>query len=441
MFVRRGKAGLALFVVCSIGQIVARTPESHAQTTLVAAKKAFSDSRERLTYKQARATDWFPGSRAFHQAESVPAGYALVQSVSGNVGPELSLRQTAKAGDVIVVSLGGGSGSRRIPLVYVGDEQFPDETRKRSFFIYPWHSRLEYNTFPPRRHQEGIARMRGTKPKSATAVSDRLYRWAPDQARAAQWLAGHATRRGINTRLASSLLTSASYQGFRASAGNVPPTTSPSTFEVVFEVARGGVRFAPQRANEFESTVRLLQNGKVVGTFRGSVFPAEESLREEAPQGRPGRYNLGRIRDGTYRLQLGFHNRSEEVKGKDVLLTPKQTDLTKPLEPGGRLRPTLVVDADGPVKCLRPNPQQPASDYNSKLHKHPPDTMTAIHIHNASRTRRASEGCLTLRLDDWDSFIGVFKRAYPRLSDWTSDDGYRGKQIGTLKVTTRAGAS
>lgn len=53
-----------------------------------------------------------------------------------------------RTGDILVLEQAG----EKIILVYAGNRKFPDGKYERSFFLYPYLSGVEYNTFPPRIH-------------------------------------------------------------------------------------------------------------------------------------------------------------------------------------------------------------------------------------------------------------------------------------------------
>lgn len=146
----------------------------------------------------------------------------------------------------------------------------------------------------------------------------------------------------------------------------------------------------------YESTVSV--TGPKTGTYRGSIFPNDMSVK-------------GRVKDGTYPLYLGFHKRGGGAE------KPKASDLVARIN---GFRATLIVNNDQPVPV--------SSDNASKT------TSSAIHVHNGYRSKRESDGCQTLHPDDWSKFIKLFIDTYPNLSDWTSTSKYVGKKIGTLVI-------
>lgn len=164
----------------------------------------------------------------------------------------------------------------------------------------------------------------------------------------------------------------------------------------------------------YESTVTLSQvdaNGReVIGRFIGSIEPTSYVRK-------------GRIKDGVYELQLGFHRRSKEKP-----LVPTDGDLRVKLmvdanERARYLRPCFVVQRDGAVPVM-------GSDDAKKV------TSTYIHIHDGPADRRSSEGCLTLPPTEYARMISIFLDRYQLLEDWNQQMSYRGKSIAILEVRT-----
>ena len=161
----------------------------------------------------------------------------------------------------------------------------------------------------------------------------------------------------------------------------------------------------------YESTVKIykLESGgksQLLGTFRGSIYPDNLKVR-------------GRIKEGSYELHLGLHRRSKDGKA----LKPTKTTLKVRMV--GVLRPALIVARDKAVPCVSDNPKK--------------KTMTYIHVHNGSWTRRSSAGCLTIAPPDWERFIGIFLKAYPDLHDWHNfkTRTYYSRKIGPLIVKVK----
>lgn len=174
------------------------------------------------------------------------------------------------------------------------------------------------------------------------------------------------------------------------------PNTPAGQYTLTF--SHGGTK-PPSKANGktdslYESSVSLA--GPKSGTFRGSIYPDDLSVR-------------GRLKDGSYPIYLGFHKRA----GK----TPKAAHLKA--ESQG-FRAALIVNNDAAVNV--------DSDNSAKK------TSSAIHVHNGFSSQRFSDGCPTLHPDDWADFIKLFLIAFPDLSDWTATSTYVGRKIGTLVV-------
>ncbi len=207
----------------------------------------------------------------------------------------------------------------------------------------------------------------------------------------------------------------AAYTKFRGPAG------LPESYSINAEVwkklfngsARYVLRFDYHKSNlskVFESTVTLTQydgsTRKTIGSFDGSIRSQPRDIETN-----------GRIEDGVYLLQLGFHKREDGAR------KPTIDDLKVKLQTGGTtMRPCLVVQKDGKVWVV---------DESNKRIKQ----STAIHVHDSLANARTSIGCQTLPPDDFSLLIKHFIDSYPDLEDWTSH-GYRGKRIGVLHIRT-----
>jgi hypothetical protein len=187
--------------------------------------------------------------------------------------------------------------------------------------------------------------------------------------------------------------------------GPVPAAepSRPLPFRVVFRHGQ-----EPASVGDYESEVtvfeRLVGGEKLLGKFTGSIFPDDL-------------FKCGRIKDGKYDLYLGLHHRSKDGKA----LTPSPADLV--VKSNGWLRPALIVNADGPVPVLSHNPKKKIS--------------RLIHVHNGYKTRRHSEGCLTLAPADWERFITIFLSRYHKLEDWHQHGRYIGRKVAVLEVVAR----
>jgi hypothetical protein len=169
------------------------------------------------------------------------------------------------------------------------------------------------------------------------------------------------------------------------------PTVPVTAFRVIF--AHGGTVPASTSSagNLYESTVTV--SGR---TFRGSIYPDDMSVK-------------GRIKDGTYDLYLGFHKRAGH--------TPNSSDL---VARDNGFRAALIVNNDFSVPVI--------SDNSSKT------TSSLIHVHNGFNSKRYSDGCPTIHPTDWPGFIEIFLKTFPNLQDWTAQNSYVGRKIGSLEV-------
>lgn len=137
--------------------------------------------------------------------------------------------------------------------------------------------------------------------------------------------------------------------------------------------------------------------------FTGSIYPDDMT-------------NYGRIKNGFYKLNLCFHKRNG---------TPTHADLVVKNN-SNSLRPALTIELDQrvPIKSDSPGIQ----------------TSGNLHVHNGfDGSSRGSNGCITVKPNDWARFIQMFLDWYPDLGDWcTVRDGqctcYTGREVGTLEV-------
>lgn len=190
---------------------------------------------------------------------------------------------------------------------------------------------------------------------------------------------------------------------FALALSGTSPAAEPEApaYRVVFEYRPEG----PASGNDYESRVTVFERGKggekLVGTFRGSVFPDDMKVK-------------GRLKDGSYDLYLGLHRRSKDGKA----LTPTKADLV--VKSQGWLRPALIVNEDKAVPVVSLNPKKKTSTY--------------IHVHNGFTAKRSSDGCLTLAPPDWERFISIFLKRYPDFDDWHRGGRYYGRKVAVLEV-------
>ncbi len=126
------------------------------EAILKSAKDFFADENNRKAVNSKTALDyeWFRGFRG-----TVKETNRSLQVVARDLpvsGPRLSVADRARPGDVIRVRWQSGGKDRGQMAVYVGEESFPGASKKQSFFIYPYRTGMEYNTLPPRKHEESL---------------------------------------------------------------------------------------------------------------------------------------------------------------------------------------------------------------------------------------------------------------------------------------------
>lgn len=155
---------------------------------LDAAVDKLHDHRERFSHADYSKYVLFPNSQSLHQGKSVwGKHFEVVQGATKVPGKQLRLSQTAQLGDVVLIDETSNDPTPRV-LVYVGDNQFPDQKDKKaaySFFVYPYLPRtgLELNTFPPRltfdilQKYDVIHREQGSIPTFKVSNTDRGARF------------------------------------------------------------------------------------------------------------------------------------------------------------------------------------------------------------------------------------------------------------------------
>lgn len=130
---------------------------SQSKEIFDAACRLLDDRMKHSRVEAAAHPDGFlPDSATLFQAGSAwKAQFTVLQSWKASSAKSLSLAGTgAQPGDIVLIE----SGGERLPLVYVGENQFAGSdnaapmARSHSFFIYPFTRRggLELNTMPPR---------------------------------------------------------------------------------------------------------------------------------------------------------------------------------------------------------------------------------------------------------------------------------------------------
>ncbi|MDB5305931.1 MAG: hypothetical protein JWO38_133 [Gemmataceae bacterium] len=144
-----GAAVSLLLATTATGQ-----PDLTRQDVLTSAKRVYKDHANEITNKTAAEFEWFEGFRGFVKDSN--ASFAVVEKdVAVPKGRFFSLADTkARPGDMVRVKWAQKGEDKSALLIYAGEETFPDSDRKFSFFIYPYRTRLEYNTVPARKHRQ-----------------------------------------------------------------------------------------------------------------------------------------------------------------------------------------------------------------------------------------------------------------------------------------------
>jgi len=208
--------------------------------------------------------------------------------------------------------------------------------------------------------------------------------------------------------------TKAKVQAFQTANGlTADGIVGPNTWSKIFSATtRYIVRFqtgnsipndpaTPENDALYESKVvvtRIDSSGiTAVHTLQGSIFPDDMSTK-------------GRVKNGWYRLKLGFHKRNGTPTAADLVVKTGSVDL----------RPALIVNEDGNVPVTSNDPAKTESN--------------AIHIHNGFNTERGSDGCQTIRPSQWSAFISEYLTKYTALADWHQNGAYRGRDVGVLII-------
>ena len=143
--------GLILVAACSL----LHQPELSAQSSASShvydgACQVFKARGNDVTAKGAKKIEWFPGSLGFPKGDG--GSFAVVPDATDvpvGDGPRFSLAgSAAQQGDVVRIDWTHKDKPTSLHLVYAGEEKFPGADATHSFFIYPYRSRLEYNTMP-----------------------------------------------------------------------------------------------------------------------------------------------------------------------------------------------------------------------------------------------------------------------------------------------------
>jgi|GEM_PF-4826319 len=231
--VRSGFATLALAAIgftCLSSPVVADDADGDAFRSSAIAQ--YKKDRQAATKFDAR-TDWFPNATELEAATADTTNFEAVKGVRGVIdGRQLALGSEGSKvhpGDIVRIVYHTKAGkSRRLLMVYMGEQSFPGSNSSRSFFIYPLNGKLEYNTFPPRKDERYLQRLL-TKASGELLASMKLslaYSFEHDPARNTDWLKGRTI--GKTPLYIKVPLDDARYQVFRArsyptSREDIPP--------------------------------------------------------------------------------------------------------------------------------------------------------------------------------------------------------------------------
>ena len=182
----------------------------------------YKQDRQSSAKLEAKA-DWFPNAAELEAATADTTNFEAVKGFRGVIdGRQLALGSEspkAQPGDVVRIVYRNKSGqSRRLLMVYMGEESFPGSDRTRSFFIYPINGKLEYNTFPPRKDERYLKRVL-TKASGKLLASLKLslvYNFDHDPGHDTDWLKGRTI--GKTSLYVKLPLQDARYQVYRARA-------------------------------------------------------------------------------------------------------------------------------------------------------------------------------------------------------------------------------
>ena len=171
-------AGFVLAI--SVPLAIAAPPEILKQ-----ASETWQNNRGDVTYETVTRQAYFDNSALFYAQFDVPIpGFEPLPEKTGTT-PEISdnrsdplmkLPEGIEPGDVLYIQ-----GKSPLALVYIGEQSFPDSDRKYPFFIYPYRTRLEKNTFPAREHVDLM------KSETLEEYADRFVK-TTDQERGVTWL-------------------------------------------------------------------------------------------------------------------------------------------------------------------------------------------------------------------------------------------------------------
>lgn len=164
-------------------------PDLTRQDVYQSAWLSFRDHANEITAQNAHDFEWFQGFRGF--SKQTNASFEVIaKDLPVGKGPYFAVADTkARRGDMIRVGWIHKGESKSCLFIYAGEESFPGSDLKHSFFIYPYRTRLEYNTVPARKHHQYLNEWE----KHWQLTLDLLYNFRPDEKRASkgqptQWM-------------------------------------------------------------------------------------------------------------------------------------------------------------------------------------------------------------------------------------------------------------
>lgn len=108
-----------------------------------------------------------------------------------------SVAGVAQPGDVVHVTWQNGETTAGMTMVYVGEESYADlPNRKFSFFIFPYRSRLEFNTLPPRIHRQYAQFVEGQSELNKLRFANTRFT-DRDERHDVEWIRPSATNRKV----------------------------------------------------------------------------------------------------------------------------------------------------------------------------------------------------------------------------------------------------
>jgi hypothetical protein len=185
------KTSLPLVATCVLltASVALAQPMEPGSEVYQSAVQFFKNHADEVTARNALDYEWFHGFRGV--SKETNAGFEVVaHDLPVGKGPRFSLAGSkARPGDMIRVDWTHKGDAKSSVFIYAGEESFPDRDAKHSFFIYPYRTRLEYNTVPARKHRQYLLHLELNRP----VTLDLLYNFVPDPTRATkgeptQWM-------------------------------------------------------------------------------------------------------------------------------------------------------------------------------------------------------------------------------------------------------------